>query len=181
MEVGLRYFDGKISKPIFYSMVLKRLGASAARAAVISGLIVGLVTLCPFLIPVLEVLALPLAVVGFTLLGVRFYGLGKAWWQRVRLEPALLEGTEGALTQAWETTRGVSVRSWDIAQAVPDLIETAGHGVRTGAKGAWAWVSDVDASGWACRWFSKSTWNASALAVDSFESRILALKASGIE
>jgi len=126
MEEGLRYFDGEISKSVLYARVLKRVGVSAAHAVVISGLIVGLVTLCLFLIPVLEVLALPLAVVSFTLLGVRFYGLGKAWWQRVRLEPALPEWTEGALTQAWETTRDVSVRSWDIAKAVPELIETAG-------------------------------------------------------
>ena len=166
MEEGLRYFDGEISKSVLYAKVLKRVSVSAVHAVVISGLIVGLVTLCPFLIPVLEVLALPLAVVSFTLLGVRFYGLGKAWWQRVRLEPALLEETEVALTQAWETTRDVSVRSWDIAKAVPELIETAGHGVWKGAKGAWEWVSDLDASGWACRWFSESIWNASALAVD---------------
>ena len=166
MEEGLRYFDGEIGKSTLYARVLKRVGVSAVHAVVISGLIVGLVTLFPFLIPVLEVLALPLAVVGFTLLGAKFYGLGKAWWQRVRLEPALLEGAEGALTQAWRTTRDVSARSWDMARSVPELIDTAGHGVGKGARVAWERVSDVDASGWACQWFSTGIWNASALPVD---------------
>ena len=86
LEEGLLYFEGKISKREFYSRVLKRLGVSVARAVVISGLIVGLVTLCPLLIPVLEVLALPLAVVSFTMLGWKFYHLSKAWWQIVSVD-----------------------------------------------------------------------------------------------
>ena len=91
MEEGLNCFDGKITKSEFYARVLKRMGKSVARAIVISGLIVGLVTVFPVLIPVLNLLALPMAIVSFTLLGVRFYRLSKAWYRRVHLDPSLPE------------------------------------------------------------------------------------------
>ena len=115
MEEGLLYFDGKISKSAFYSRVLKRLGVSVARAVVISGLIVGLVTLCPFLIPVLELLALPLAIASFTLLGVRFYRLSREWRRTVSLDPSLPAELLPVWFRdwTWEPTKGVSIRAWD--------------------------------------------------------------------
>ena len=185
MEEGLLYFDGKISKTEFYSRVLKRLGASVARAVVISGLIVGLVTLCPFLVPVLNVLALPLSVVSFTLLGVRFYRLGKVWRQRVALDPGLpaellpawlrdwtWEATKDASISAWDATVDASLETWDKTRGVAGLVWDARHGVRKGAKGTWKRVSgttkDVshDASAWACQWFSARIWESPDLVVN---------------
>lgn len=185
MEEGLLYFDGEISKTEFYSRVLKRLGASVARAFVISGLIVGLVTLCPFLVPVLDVLALPLAVVSFTLLGVRFYRLSKAWRQRVALDPGLSaellpawfqdwtwETTKGASISAWDVTVDASLQTWDQTKGVAELVWDARHGVWKGAKGTWERVSgttkDVsqDASAWAYQWFSARIWESPDLVVN---------------
>ena len=177
MEEGLLYFDGKISKSAFYSRVLKRLGVSVGRAVVISGLIVGLVTLCPFLIPVLDVLALPLAIVSFTLLGVRFYHLSKAWWQRASLDPSLpaellpawfrdwtWDATKGASARAWDATQEASVQRWDQAKGVPRLVWDAGHDVWTGVAGFSGWISGTtqgacqDASDWAHQWFLEGLW-----------------------
>ena len=177
MEEGLLYFDGKISKSAFYSRVLKRLSGSVARAVVISGLIVGLVTLCPFLIPVLEVLALPLAIVSFTQLGVKFYHLGKAWWQTVNLDPSLpaellpawfrdwtWDATKDASTRAWDATQEASVRGWGQTKSVCRFVWDASHGVWTGIAGISGRISGTtqdayqDASDWARQWFSEEIW-----------------------
>lgn len=177
MEEGLLYFEGKISRSAFYSRVLKRLGVSVARAVVISGLIVGLVTLCPFLIPVLDVLALPLAIVSFTLLGVNFYHLSKAWWQTVSLDPSLpvellpawfrswiWEAAKDAPAGAWEVAQEASVQGWDQARSVSRLVWDAGCGVWTGAAGISDGISGAtaeayeDASRWARQWFSEWLW-----------------------
>ena len=185
MEEGLLYFDGKISKSAFYSRVLKRLSVSVARAVVISGLIVGLVTLCPFLIPVLELLALPLAIASFTLLGVRFYRLSREWRRTVSLDPSLpaellpvwfrdwtWEPTKGVSIRAWDATKDVSVWTWDKTKGVPPLVWDARHGVWKGVQGAWERVSgttkDVsqDASAWAYQWFSARIWDAPDLVVN---------------
>ena len=185
MEEGLLYFDGKIGKAAFYSRVLKRLSVSVVRAVVISGLIVGLVTLCPFLIPVLDVLALPLVIVSFTMLGVRFYHLSKAWWQRMSLDPSMpaellpawfrdwtWEPTKGVSIRAWDATKDVSVWTWDKTKEVSDLVWDARHGVWKGVQGAWERVSgatrDVsqDASVWAYQWFSTTIWNPPELIVN---------------
>ena len=154
MEEGLRYFEGQIDKAEFYSRVLKRLGASAAHAIVISGLIVGLVTLCPFLIPVLEVLALPLAIASFTLLGVKFYHLSKGWWQIASLDPSLpaellpdwfrdrtWDATKDASARAWGVTQTASVQGWDQAKNVSRLVWDASQGVWTGVAGLSGWIS----------------------------------------
>ena len=177
MEEGLLYFDGKISKSAFYSRVLKRLSVSVARAVVISGLIVGLVTLCPFLIPVLEVLALPLAVVSFTLLGVKFYHLSRAWWQIVSLDPSLpvellpawfrdwtWDATKDASARAWDVTQETSTQGWDQAKNVTRVVWDASQGVWTGVAGIPDWISGTtqdayqDASDWAHQWFSEKLW-----------------------
>ena len=178
MEEGLLYFDGKISKTEFYSRVLKRLGVSVARAVVVSGLIVGLVTLCPFLIPVLEVLALPLAIVSFTMLGVRFYHLSKAWRQRAAFDPGLpsellpawfrdwrtWDATKDAPARAWDITQEASVQGWNQAKSVARLVWDANHGVWTGVAGISGWISGTtqdayqDASDWARQWFSERLW-----------------------
>ena len=177
MEEGLLYFDGTISKSEFYSRALKRLGVSVARAVVISGLIVGLVTLCPFLIPVLEVLALPLAVVSFTLLGVRFYHLGKAWWQIVSLDPSLpaellpvwfrdwtWHAAKDASARAWDIAQETSTQGWDQAKNIPKVMWDASYGIWTGVAGIPDWISGTtqdtcqDASEWARMWFSEWLW-----------------------
>ena len=182
MEEGLLYFEGKIGKSAFYTRVLKRLGVSVARAVVISGLIVGLVTLCPFLIPVLEVLALPLAIVSFTLLGVKFYHLNRAWWQAVSLDPSLpaellpdwfrdwtWDVAKDASARAWDATQQASVQGWDQAKGVSLLVWDASHGVWTGAAAVSDAISDTtreacqDASDWARRWFSDWLWEAQDL------------------
>ena len=177
MEEGLLYFDGKISRSAFYSRVLKRLSVSAARAVVISGLIVGLVTLCPFLIPVLEVLALPLAIVSFTQLGVKFYRLGKAWRQIVSLDPSLpaellpawfrdwtWDATKDASTRALEATQEASVQGWDQTKIVSRLVWDASQGVWTGVADIPGRISGTtqdayqDASDWSRQWFSETLW-----------------------
>lgn len=177
MDEGLLYFEGKISKAAFYSRVLNRLGVSVARAVVISGLIVGVVTLCPFLIPVLEVLALPLAIVSFTVLGVKFYSLSKAWWQKVSEDPSLpaellpdwflnmtWEATKNASATAWDATQAASTSGWDQARSVAGMVWDASSGAWAGAAGLSYWISGTtqdayrDASHWARQWFSEGLW-----------------------
>ena len=177
MEEGLLFFEGKISKSTFYSRVLRRLGVSVARAVVIAGLVVGLVTLCPILVPVLEVLALPLAIVSFTLLGVKFYHLGKAWWQVASLDPSLpaellpawfreraWPATRDASARAWEVAQEASAQGWDQAGNVSRLVWDASHGLRTGAACIADGISGTtrgayqDASHWARDWFSEWLW-----------------------
>ena len=103
MEEGLRYYDGEISKAELYSQVWKRLGRRAAVAVVISGLVVGLAFVFPPFIPVLKVLALPMAIAGFALLGTRFYSLSVEWYRRVGVEPVLA---------AWHQTMDIPERVW---------------------------------------------------------------------
>jgi hypothetical protein len=113
MEEGLRYYDGEISKAELHARVLKRLGKRVALAVVISGLVVGLAfVFSPFTL-VLNALALPTAVAGFTLLGVRFYSLSAAWAQRVGLEPvsAAWQQTKDSPGRAWQEVKSVSVET----------------------------------------------------------------------
>lgn len=138
MEEGLDCFDGKITKSEFYTRVLKRMGKSVARAMAISGLIVGLVTVFPVLVPVLNFLAFPMAVVSFTLLGVKFYSLSAAWYQRLHLNPSLpvellpdwflnvaRDATKGAPNWVLDKTKDVAVLVGDAAKRTPELTQDA--------------------------------------------------------
>ena len=138
MEEGLNCFDGKIPRSEFHTRVLRRMGKSVARAIVISGLIVGLVTVFPALMPVLSLLAFPMAVVSLTLLGVKFYSLSKAWYQRVRLDPSLPAellpdwflnragyATKGAPYWVLDKTKDIAVLVGDTAKRTPGLTRDA--------------------------------------------------------
>ena len=157
MEEGLLYFDGEIDKREFYSRVLKRLGTSVAHAVVISGLIVGLVTLCPVLIPVLDLLALPLAIASFTLLGIRFYHLNREWWQRVSLDPSLPAELLPDWLRNW---------TWEPVKSLPGQALEAVSKARESMPNAWRRVSGAtkktsqDASEWAGEWFGGKIWEA---------------------
>ena len=178
MEEGLLYFDREIDKREFYSRVLKRLGTSVAHAVVISGLIVGLVTLCPVLIPVLELLALPLAIASFTLLGIRFYHLNREWWQRVSLDPSLpaellpdwfrnwtwesVKSLPGQALEAGSKARESMLNAWNAKDKDWEGVQNAWRRVSGAAKDASRATKKTsqDASEWAGEWFGGKIWEA---------------------
>ena len=157
MEEGLLYFDGEIDKREFYSRVLKRLRTSVAHAVVISGLIVGLVTLCPVLIPVLELLALPLAIASFTLLGIRFYHLNREWWQRVSLDPSLPAELlpDWFRNWTWEPVKSLPGQALEAGSKVRESMLNACRRVSGAAKDAFRATKKTsqDALEWAGEWF----------------------------
>ena len=89
MENGLRYKQGELDHKELYGRVFKETIRNAAASVAVSGIIIGLVLVFPLLMPVLSAVALPLAVVGFSLLGHRFYRLSAEWLKETDLTPAI--------------------------------------------------------------------------------------------
>ena len=91
LEHGLRLEQGEITSAEFLSAVMSDILRTGATAFVVSGLITGIAMVFPSIIPILAVLAVPLAVAGFVLLGYQFYDLGIDWWVRLKQNGALDE------------------------------------------------------------------------------------------
>ena len=95
MELGLQWQKGEITRQAFYFELGKTIGAAGVAGAAVSGLVTAMALAFPPLIPVVTVVSVPLAIVGFSLLTTRLIRAGKEWFQaflqRGPLKPEALE------------------------------------------------------------------------------------------
>lgn len=166
MENGLRYKQGELDHKELYGRVVKETIRNAAVSVAVSGIIIGLVLVFPLLMPVLSAVALPLAVVGFSMLGHRFYRLSAEWLKETDLTPAIemwntvaMETTDAVL---WVTHRTHDIaahiaheahlvdRSVHATQLVVGTVKTSASRAVVGAEHAAELVIDVakDSASW---------------------------------
>ena len=96
LELGLKLQKGEITKETFYLELGKTIGAAGIAGAAVSGLVTAMALTFPPLIPVVTVISVPLAIVGFSVLGSRLVRAGKGWYEvflnvdEPKLKPAAL-------------------------------------------------------------------------------------------
>ena len=106
LELGLQYQQGEITAEEMYLELGKTIGAAGLAGAAISGLVTAMALAFPPLIPVITVISVPLAIVGFSVLGSRLVEAGKGWYE-VFLEESPLKP---AAFLYWLARRYESVR-----------------------------------------------------------------------
>ena len=89
MELGLQWQKGEITKETFYLELGETIGAAGVTGAAISGLVTAMALTFPPLIPVITVISVPLAIVGFSLLTSRLIEAGKGWYEVLMREGPL--------------------------------------------------------------------------------------------
>lgn len=80
LDLGLRYLEGDIDRAGFITQVARLAVSDFAVPFVLTGLIAGIALAFPGLVPLMLVVARPLAIVGVLLLAQQLGGLGRAWW-----------------------------------------------------------------------------------------------------
>ena len=80
LELGLRHYQGDISRKEFVVGVIRATAAAGAGSFIVTGLLMGLVLAFPILLPLFQVVTVPLAVVGFVFLTNEVMDLGDEWW-----------------------------------------------------------------------------------------------------
>ena len=81
LEYGLQYQRGDISEGELYQAIGKTVLVAGISGAAISSLVVAMAMAFPATIPVVTALAVPLMVIGFSVLGVRLVKVGKGWYK----------------------------------------------------------------------------------------------------
>lgn len=94
LEYGLQYQKGEITLKEMQLEIAKVTGISVGIGAGISGLVTAMALSFPAIIPVVTVISVPLAIVGFSLLTPRLIEAGKGWYEvfleKSPLKPAAL-------------------------------------------------------------------------------------------
>ncbi len=80
LELGLRHYQGDISREEFAVGVIRATAAAGAGSFIVTGLLMGLALAFPVLLPLLQAATIPLAVVGFVFLTNEVMDLGDEWW-----------------------------------------------------------------------------------------------------
>ena len=80
LELGLRHYQGDISREEFAVGVIRATTAAGAGSFIVTGLLMGLALAFPVLLPLLQAATIPLAVVGFVFLTNEVMDLGDEWW-----------------------------------------------------------------------------------------------------
>jgi len=108
LELGLQYQQGEITAEEMYLEFGKTVGAAGVTGAAISGLVTAMALAFPAIIPVVTVISVPLAIVGFSVLGSRLIRAGKGWYEvfieESPLKPAALRYW---LVRRYESMRGL--------------------------------------------------------------------------
>ena len=110
LELGLQYQEGEITAETFYLELGKTIGAAGLTGAAVSGLVTVMALSFPAIIPVVTVISVPLAIVGFSVLGSRLVRAGKGWYEvfldESKLKPAALLYW---LVRRYEIVRGIAL------------------------------------------------------------------------
>ena len=80
LELGLRYYQGNITRKELVAGVIKATVTAGAGSFIVTGLIMGLALAFPALLPILQAATVPLAVVGLVFLTNEVIELGDEWW-----------------------------------------------------------------------------------------------------
>ena len=105
LEIGLRYAEGKITWQEMIEQILNITLIAGSASFVITGLIVGLSLMFPFLIPVITPVLFVLQIAALIFLGGFILpGLAKGWWD-VLNDQGLLDGLDDVLGQCRERSR----------------------------------------------------------------------------
>jgi len=155
LECGLEYAEGKIAWREMMEKILERIIIAGAGALIVTGLIVGISLLFPFLIPVFLPVIVVLQIASLVFLGQQLIPLAKGWWEVLNGQE-LLDATTSTLENVWSYLRrtykdaeeNVLNVVWDWVVAMADRIgldnawESAIAVVRTlGIERAWAWFA----------------------------------------
>lgn len=166
MENGLRYKKGELDQKGLYARVFKETIKSASVSVAVSGLIIGLVMVFPPLMPILSAISLPLAILGFSMLGYRFYQLSAEWMKEIDMTTAIEVWNTVAMETAdavlWVTHKTHDIaahiareahlvdRSAYATHLVVGTVKTSASRVVVGAEHAAGLVIDVakDSASW---------------------------------
>lgn len=155
LECGLEYAEGKIAWREMMKKILERIIIAGAGALIVTGLIVGISLLFPFLIPIFLPVIVVLQIASLVFLGQQLIPLAKGWWEVLNGQE-LLDATTSTLEDVWSYLRraykdaeeSVVNVVWDWVVAMADRIgldnawESAIAVVRTlGIERAWAWFA----------------------------------------
>ena len=155
LECGLEYAEGKIAWREMVKKIVERIIIAGAGAFIVTGLIVGISLLFPFLIPVFLPVIVVLQIASLVFLGQQLISLAKGWWEVLNGQE-LLDATSSILEDVWSDLRSVYKDAeenvlnvvWDWMVAMADRIgldtawETAVAIIRTlGIDRAWVWFA----------------------------------------
>lgn len=155
LECGLEYAEGKIAWREMMNKIVERIIIAGAGALIVTGLIVGISLVFPFLIPVFLPVIVVLQIASLVFLGQQLIPLAKGWWEVLNGQE-LLDATTSILKNVWSGLRraykdaeeNVLNVVWDWVVAMADRVgldtawEAAVTIVRTmGIERAWAWFA----------------------------------------
>jgi len=155
MECGLEYAEGKIARREMMEKILEKIIIAGAGALIVTGLIVGVSLLFPFLTPIFLPVIVVLQIASLVFLGQQLIPLAKGWWEVLNGQE-LLDATTSTLEDVWSYLRraykdaeeNVLNVVWDWVVAMADRVgldnawESAIAVVRTlGIERAWAWFA----------------------------------------
>ena len=141
LEIGLRYAEGKITWQEMTEQILNITLIAGGASFVITGLIVGLSLVFPFLIPVITPVLFVLQIAALIFLGGFILpGLAKGWWD-VLNDQGLLDGLDDVLDSAENALGKIhdSV-SGDILSVVGKLVDQVAQLFRMSTERAWQMV-----------------------------------------
>ena len=121
LEYGLQYQRGEIEEDELYRAIGKTVLAAGISGAAISGLVVAMAMVFPATIPVVATLAVPLMIIGFSVLGVRLARVGKGWYEVYLSEQPL----RPLALQYWLVGQGKAVKKYAKALTGGQLAEEA--------------------------------------------------------
>jgi len=108
LELGLQYQQGEITAEEMYLEFGKTVGAAGLAGAAVSGLVTAMALAFPPIIPVVTVISVPLAIVGFSVLGSRLINAGKGWYEVfIEESPLRPEALRYWLAKRYESVRNV--------------------------------------------------------------------------
>ena len=106
LECGLEYAEGKIAWREMVKKIVERIIVAGAGALIVTGLILGISLLFPFLIPVFLPVIVVLQIASLVFLGQQLIPLAKGWWEVLNGQ-GLLESTIEVLGNVGSSLRGI--------------------------------------------------------------------------
>ena len=155
LECGLEYAEGKIKWGEMVKKIVERIIIAGAGALIVTGLIVGISLLFPFLIPLFLPVIVVLQIASLVFLGQQLIPLAKGWWEVLNGQE-LLDATSSILKDVWSDLSSAYkdaeenvlnvVWGWVVAMADRVGLDTAWESaieiIRTlGIDRAWVWFA----------------------------------------
>ncbi|MDE0181206.1 MAG: hypothetical protein OXL39_07660 [Caldilineaceae bacterium] len=139
LECGLKYAQGKIDWPQMVDKIVMQSIVAGIGGMIITGVIIGVSLLFPFIIPILAPLMFALQIVSLLFLGRHLFTLAQGWWE-------VLDG-EGKLTDFVHILRRAQSKMRDAfdelreegAGAIVGWLEALAK--RVGVDEIWKWIA----------------------------------------